>query len=66
MHVYKAEIDTCLYALNHSTLPTGAVWAMQEFNAVAQYYVSLSSGQVNYSINKGTSSGVVAVAALKQ
>ena len=64
-HVYKKEIDTCLYALNHSTLPTGYVWAMQEGNATFQYCVTLSSGQVNLS-NKDNSLGVVAVAALKQ
>lgn len=65
MHVYKPEIDTCLYALNHSTLPTGLVWAVQENHANLQYCVSLSSGQVNYN-TKFSSYGVVAVAALKQ
>ena len=50
---------------DHSTLPTGNVWAMQENNANNQYYVTLSSGQVNYNL-KNYSYGVVAVAALKQ
>ena len=64
-HVYKKEIDTCLYALNHSPLPTGIVWAVQEGNANSQYYVALSSAQVNVN-GKSSSFGVVAVAALKQ
>ena len=46
---------------DHSTLPTGNVWAMQENNANNQYYVTLSSGQVNNN-NKNNSNGVVAVA----
>ena len=50
---------------DHSTLPTGYVWAVQEGSANSQYYVALSSGQV-YNPNKNYSSGVVAVAALKQ
>ena len=65
MHVYKPEIDTCLYALNRSPLPAGHVWAMQEASANPQYCVTLSSGQVNGN-GKVYSSGVVAVAALKQ
>lgn len=65
MHVYKAEIDTCLYALNRGTLPADTVWTMQEISVNGQYSVALSSGQVGNTSKYG-STGVVAVAALKQ
>ena len=46
---------------DHSTLPTGNVWAMQENNANNQYYVTLSSGQVNNN-NKNNGNSVRCVA----
>ena len=48
---------------DHSTLPTGNAYACEQNNTNNAYYVTLSSGQVNYG-SKSNSYAVVPVAAL--
>ncbi len=62
-YAYYTQINECLYALNHSTLPSGSAWACEQTSATNAYYVTVGSGQVP-SGNKHTSYAVVPVAAL--
>ena len=63
MYVYYTAINTCLSALNRSTLPTGNTWTCQQSNAVNAYCVTIPSAHVG-STNKTNAYAVVPVAAL--
>ena len=63
MYVYYTQINECLSALNHSTLPSGNSWSCQQNNANNANYVTIPSGNVNYTNKTGTLA-VVPVAAL--
>ena len=64
MYAYYTQINECLYALNHSPLPSGSAWACEQNNATGAYYVTVGSGQVSNNHGKNTSYAVVPVAAL--
>lgn len=63
MYVYLTEINTCLSAINHSTLPTSNAWTCQQHNASNAWYVTIPSANVN-NPNKNYTYAVVPVAAL--
>ncbi len=63
MYVYYTEINACLSALNHGTLPTGNSWSCQQYGAGTATYVTVPSGTVN-STSKSITYAVVPVAAL--
>ena len=63
MYVYLTAINTCLSAINRSTLPTGYTWTCQQGNANGAWYVAVPSAGVN-NYSKSNSYAVVPVAAL--
>lgn len=63
MYVYQTAIDTCMSAINRSTLPAGYTWTCQQGNANFAWYVAIPSANVNFN-SKSYAYAVVPVAAL--